>query len=53
MEFFGGLDASIDETTVCVVDDDKGAVHLQTSVSTDAAAIMKALKPFFCRGWGA
>jgi len=27
---------------LCVVDD-KGAVHLQTAVATDAAAIMKAL----------
>jgi hypothetical protein len=50
MEFFGGLDVSIDQTAVCVVDD-KGAVHLQTSVATDAGAIMKALKPF-CRGCG-
>jgi transposase len=48
MEFFGGLDVSIDETAVCVVDD-KGAVHLQTSVATDADAIMKALKPFLSR----
>ncbi len=48
MEFFGGLDVSIDETAVCVVDD-KGAVHLQTSVATDAGAIMKALKPFLPR----
>ena len=29
--------------------DDKGAVHLQTSVATDAGAIMKALKPFLPR----
>jgi hypothetical protein len=48
MEFFGGLDVSIDETAVCVVDD-KGAVHLQTSVATDAGAITKALKPFLPR----
>ena len=48
MEFFGGLDVSIDETAVCVVDD-KGAVHLQTSVATDAGAIMKVLKPFLPR----
>jgi transposase len=48
MEFFGGLDVSIDQTAVCVVDD-KGPVHLQTSVATDAGAIMKALKPFLPR----
>jgi len=39
---------SIDETAVCVVDD-KGAVHLQTSVATDAGTIMEALKPFLSR----
>jgi hypothetical protein len=27
MEFFSGLDVSIDETAICVVDE-KGAVHL-------------------------
>ena len=48
MEFFSGLDVSIDETAICVVDD-KGAVHLQTSVPTDTAAIMQALKPFLPR----
>lgn len=48
MEFFSGLDVSIDETAICVVDD-KGAVHLQTAVETDAAAIMKALQPFLPR----
>jgi transposase len=48
MEFFSGLDVSIDETAICVVDD-KGAVHLQTAVATDAAAIMKALQPFLPR----
>ena len=30
MEFFSGLDVSIDETAIRVVDD-KGEVHLQTS----------------------
>ena len=48
MEFFSGLDVSIDETAICVVDD-KGAVHLQASVPTDAEAILKALKPFLSR----
>lgn len=45
MEFFSGLDVSIVETAICVVDD-KGKVHLQTSVATDGEAIMQALKPF-------
>jgi transposase len=48
MEFFSGLDVSIDETAICVVDD-KGAVHLQTSVVTDPEAILQALKPFLPR----
>ena len=48
MEFFSGLDVSIDETAICVVDD-KGTVHLQTSVATDAEAILQALKPFLPR----
>ena len=41
MEFFSGLDVSIDETAICVVGD-KGAVHLQTAVATDAAEITGA-----------
>ena len=32
MEFFSGLDVSIDETAICVIDE-KGAVHLQTAVA--------------------
>lgn len=48
MEFFSGLDVSIDETAICVVDD-KGTVHLQISVATDPEAIMTALKPFLPR----
>jgi len=48
MECFGGLDVSIEETAICVVDD-KGAVHLQTSVATDPEAILQALKPFLPR----
>ena len=39
---------SIDETAICVVDD-KGGVHLQTAVPTDAEAILRALKPFLSR----
>ncbi len=48
MEFFSGLDVSIDETAICVVDD-KGTVHLQTAVATDPEAIVQALKPFLPR----
>jgi transposase len=48
MEFFSGLDVSIDETAICVVDD-KGTVHLQTSVATDPEAIVQVLKPFLPR----
>lgn len=48
MEFFCGLDVSIDETAVCVVDD-KGGVHLETTVPTDAAALKAVLKPFLPR----
>lgn len=48
MEFFCGLDVSIDETAVCVVDD-KGHVHLETTVATDPEMIRAALKPFLPR----
>jgi hypothetical protein len=48
MEFFSGLDVSIGETAIYVVDD-KGAVHLQTSFPTDGEAIMQVLKPFLAR----
>jgi hypothetical protein len=40
MEFFSGLDVSIDETAVCVVDD-KGKVHVQTATATDPEAIVQ------------
>jgi transposase len=36
----------IAETAICVVDD-KGGIRLQTTVATDAQAIMQALKAFF------
>jgi len=45
MAYFAGLDVSIDETAVCVVDGD-GAVHLETSVPTDPGHLAKALKPY-------
>lgn len=48
MEFFCGLDVSMDETAVCVVDGE-GAVHLEVAVMTDAEAILKTLKPFLGR----
>jgi len=48
MEFFCGLDVSIEETAVCVVDG-KGDVHLQTKVATEPEAIRAVLKPFLGR----
>lgn len=42
MEYFAGLDVSIDETSICVVSD-AGAVVLETSVATDPAEIADAL----------
>ncbi|WP_234791933.1 MULTISPECIES: IS110 family transposase [Sphingobium] len=45
MEYFCGLDVSMDNRAACVVDD-KGEVHLRTSVVTDAEAIRAALEPF-------
>jgi transposase len=48
MEFFSGLDVSIDETAICVVDD-KGEVHLRIKVATDPEAIVEALRPFLPR----
>lgn len=45
MAHFAGLDVSMDETAVCVVDD-HGAVLLQTSVATEPEAIAEALAPF-------
>ena len=44
MEFFSGLDVSMERTAICVVDD-KGEVQMQTEVVTDPDAIA-ALKPF-------
>ncbi len=45
MEYFAGLDVSIDETAICVVDDG-GAVALTRSVTTDPAAIAEVLRPY-------
>jgi transposase len=45
MEFFAGLDVSIEETAICVVGDD-GKVVLETAVATEPALIAEALEPF-------
>ncbi|HEX4693613.1 IS110 family transposase [Sphingomonas sp.] len=45
MEYFAGLDVSIDETAICVVTD-SGETVLEVSVATDPATIADALKPF-------
>ncbi|MPZ41509.1 MAG: IS110 family transposase [Rhizobiales bacterium] len=48
MEFFCGLDVSMDETAICVVDD-QGTTHLQVTAVTDPEAIRTALEPFLPR----
>jgi hypothetical protein len=48
MEFFSGLDVSMERTAICVVED-KGQVHLQSEVVTDPASIAAALAPFLPR----
>lgn len=48
MEYFAGLDVSVDETAVCVVDD-KGTVVLTAAVPTDPMTIASALKPYASR----
>ncbi|PNU05995.1 IS110 family transposase [Novosphingobium guangzhouense] len=45
MEYFAGLDVSVEETAICVVGDD-GTVVLQTAVETDPAAIGEALRRY-------
>ena len=45
MGHFAGLDVSIEETAVCVVDD-QGAVVMQCSVPTEPESIARALAPF-------
>jgi transposase len=45
MAHFAGLDVSIEETAVCVVDE-RGVVLMQCSVATEPEAIAKALSPF-------
>jgi transposase len=43
MEYFAGLDVAMDESSLCVIDQD-GKVVLETAVATDPDAIFKALK---------
>jgi transposase len=45
VEHFAGLDVSMDETAVCVVDE-AGSVLMQCAVLTDPEAIATALAPF-------
>lgn len=45
MEYFAGLDVSVDETAICVVGDD-GQVVLETSVETDPVMIAEALRRY-------
>lgn len=45
MAHFAGLDLSIEEMSMCVVDD-QGAVVMQCSALTGPEAIAKALAPF-------
>jgi len=45
MEYFAGLDVSIEETTICVIDD-KGKVALSSAVATDPDAIANALTSY-------
>ena len=45
MEYFAGLDVAMEETSICVVDQE-GRVVLETSVATDPDAIFEALKTY-------
>lgn len=45
MEYFAGLDVSIDDTAICVVSDG-GEVVLETSVATDPGMIADVLRPY-------
>jgi transposase len=48
MEFFTGLDVGMDETAICVVDD-QGKAALEVTVVTDPQVIKAALKPYLGR----
>jgi hypothetical protein len=43
MEYFAGLDVAMEETSLCVIDQE-GKVVLETSVTTDPDAIFEALQ---------
>jgi transposase len=45
MEHFAGLDVAMEETSICVIDQD-GKVVLETSVATDPDALFNALKAY-------
>jgi len=45
MEYFAGLDVSVDDTAICVVGDD-GQVVLETAVETDPVMIAEALRRY-------
>ena len=45
MEYFAGLDVAMEDTSICVVDQE-GRVVLETSVATDPEAIFAALKTY-------
>jgi transposase len=45
MEYFAGLDVSMEETSICVVDQE-GKLVLETKVATDPEAIFKVLKKY-------
>lgn len=48
MEYFAGLDVSLAETSVCVVDE-KGAVIMTNSVATEPQALADLLRPYAAR----
>jgi transposase len=45
MTYFAGLDVSVEETAICVIDG-AGSIVAETAVPTDPAAILSALKRF-------
>ena len=49
MEYFAGLDVSVEETAICVVGDD-GKVVLETEVPTEPQLIAEALERFAAGG---
>lgn len=45
MKYFAGLDVSLNETSVCIVDED-GRIALETKVATDGEAVCLTLRPY-------